>query len=64
MGRHRAPDPDEPTDEPSDDYSEPHDFGELGDHRESDDFPPAEPPSPGGFPGPRYPDHPADDFAG
>lgn len=63
MGRHRAPDPDEPTGEPSDEYSEPHDFGDLGDDRESDDFPPAEPPSIGGFPGPRYPDHPADDYS-
>ncbi|MBV8295185.1 MAG: substrate-binding domain-containing protein [Mycobacterium sp.] len=47
MGRHRAPDPDEPNGEPSDDYSEPHDFGDLG-----------------GFPGPRYPEHPADDYPG
>jgi hypothetical protein len=36
MGRHRAPDPDEPTGEPSDDYSEPHDFGDVGGHREPD----------------------------
>src|SRR5271156_1285240 len=63
MGRHRAPDPDEPTGEPSDDYSEPHDFADLGDDRESDDFPPAEPPGIGGVPGPRYPDHPDDDYA-
>jgi Bacterial extracellular solute-binding protein len=61
MGRHRAPDPDEPTDEPSDDHSEPNDFGDLGDYPESDDFPPAEPEGTGGFPGPRYPEHPADD---
>ena len=63
MGRHRAPDPDEPTDEPSDDYSEPDDFGDVGDYRESDDFPAAEPPSIDAFSGPRYPDHPADDYA-
>ncbi len=63
MGRHRAPDPDEPTDgEPSDDYSEPQNFGDVGGYREPDDFPPHAPPEPGGFPGPRYTDHPADDF--
>ncbi|HWF70934.1 MAG TPA: substrate-binding domain-containing protein [Mycobacterium sp.] len=50
MGRHRAPDPDEPTGEPSDDYSEPHDFGDLGGHREPGDFPPAtQPDGPGYF---------------
>src|SRR6202021_3675980 len=43
--------------------SEPRGFGGLGRDRESDDFPPAEPPSIAGFPGPRYPDHPADDYA-
>jgi hypothetical protein len=64
MGRHRAPDPDEPNGEPSDDYSEPHDFGDLGDYREPDDFPPAAPPDTGGFPGPRYPEHPADEYSG
>jgi len=64
MGKHRAPDPDEPTDEPSDDFSEQTDFGELGGYRESDDFPPAEPPSAGGLDSPRDPDHPADDYAG
>src|SRR5689334_16444838 len=37
MGRHRAPDPDEPTGEPSDDYPEPHDFAGLGDHRDASD---------------------------
>src|SRR6201987_1905061 len=63
MGRHRAPDPDEPTDEPSDDYSEPHDFGDLGDDRESDNFPPAEPPGIGGVPGPAYPAPPSVDYA-
>jgi hypothetical protein len=40
MGRHRAPDPDEPTDEPSDDYSQPHDFGDLGGFREPAPAPP------------------------
>jgi hypothetical protein len=62
MGRHRAPDPDEPTDEPSDDYSEPQNFGDVGGYREPDDFPPAAPPETAGFPGPRYTDHPADDY--
>jgi hypothetical protein len=63
MGRHRAPDPDEPTGEPSDDYSEPHDFGDAGGYRESDDFPSATPPDTGGIAGPRYPDHPADEYS-
>ncbi|HME77861.1 MAG TPA: substrate-binding domain-containing protein [Mycobacterium sp.] len=64
MGRHRAPDPDEPTDgEPSDDYSEPQNFGDAGGQREPDGFPPAAPPEPGGFPGPSYTDHPADDYS-
>ncbi len=62
MGRHRAPDPDEPTGEGSDDYSEPHDFGDLGGYRGPDDFPSAPPPDTGGIPGPRYGDHPADDY--
>jgi hypothetical protein len=64
MGRHRAPDPDEPNGEPSDDYSEPHDFGDFGGYREPDDFPPAAPADTGGFPGPRYPEHPADEYSG
>jgi hypothetical protein len=62
MGRHRAPDPDEPTGEPSDDYSEPHDFGDADGYRESDDFPSTTPPDTGGIVGPRYPEHPADDY--
>jgi hypothetical protein len=63
MGRHRAPDPDEPTSgEPSDDYSEPHDFGDIGGHRESIDFPSAPPPDTGSILGPRYPDHPTGDY--
>jgi Bacterial extracellular solute-binding protein len=61
MGRHRAPDPDEPTGEPSDDFSEPHDFGDLGGHREPDDVPPAAQPDTGGIPAPSFGDHPADD---
>jgi hypothetical protein len=63
MGRHRAPDPDEPTGggEPSDDYSEPHDFGDIGGYRESTDFPSAPPPDTAGSLGPHYPDHLADD---
>ncbi len=43
MGRHRAPDPDEPTGEPSDDYSEPLDLGDVGGHHEHEDSPPAAP---------------------
>ena len=62
MGRHRAPDPDEPNGEPSDDYSEPQNFGDVSGYREPDDFPPAAPPATGGLPGPRYADHPADDY--
>ncbi len=62
MGRHRAPDPDEPTGEQSDDYSVPHDFGEVRGHRESDDFSAAAPPETGGIIGPRYGDHPAGDY--
>jgi Bacterial extracellular solute-binding protein len=63
MGRHRAPDPDEPTSgEPSDDYSEPGDFSDIGGYRESIDFPSAPPPDTGGILGPRYPDHPTGDY--
>jgi hypothetical protein len=57
MGRHRAPDPDEPTGEPSDDYSESHDVGDLGGHREPDDLPPAAQPDTGGAPAPSSGDH-------
>ena len=39
MGRHRAPDDDEPADEPSDDYSGPEDFGDAGGYREPGNFP-------------------------
>src|SRR6202022_703877 len=59
MGKHRAPDPDEPTGEPSDDFSEPHDFGDLGGYREPDDVPPAAQPDTGGIPAPRFGEHPA-----
>jgi hypothetical protein len=62
MGRHRAPDPDEPTGEQSDDYSVPHDFGDVRSHRESDDLSAAAPPETGGIIGPRYGDHPAGDY--
>ena len=41
MGRHRAPDPDEPTGDPSDDDSQPEDFGDVDDFREPEDFPAA-----------------------
>jgi hypothetical protein len=63
MGRHRAPDPDEPIDEPSDDYSEPHDFGDLGGYQEPEDVTPTAPPETGGYFGPRYGDHPGDDYS-
>ncbi len=50
MGRHRAPDPDEPTNEPSDDYSETHDFGDLGGfHEPGDDYSDQFPDDPGYF---------------
>jgi extracellular solute-binding protein len=41
MGRHRAPEPDEPTGEPSDDFPEPENFGDVGDYQKPDDFPAA-----------------------
>ncbi len=62
MGRHRAPDPDEPTDEPSDDYSESQNLADAGGYREPDDFPPAAPPETGGFPGPSFAEHLGDDY--
>ncbi len=59
MGRHRAPD----DDEPSDDYPEPEQFEDGGGYRE----PPApradEPRYPGSFPAPRYPSRPPEDFS-
>ena len=39
MGKHRAPDSDEPTDEPSDDFPPPEDFGDAGPPDFPDDFP-------------------------
>jgi Bacterial extracellular solute-binding protein len=62
MGRHRAPDPDEPTDDASEDYSGPHDFGDIGGDREPDDFPSTTPPDTDGIVGARYGDHPTDDY--
>ncbi|MGA8545141.1 MAG: hypothetical protein WB785_07790, partial [Mycobacterium sp.] len=53
MGRHRAPDPDEPTSEPSEDYSEPHDVGDIGDSHEPDT---------GDIPAESYGDHPTGDY--
>jgi Bacterial extracellular solute-binding protein len=61
MGRHRAPDPDEPTGEPSDDYAKPDDLGDFGGYREPGDFPPAAERDTGGIPAPSYGEHPADD---
>jgi hypothetical protein len=59
MGKHRAPDS-EPTDEPSDDYPPPEDFGDTEGLREPEDFPAAPPQYTGSFPEPRYPDRPPD----
>ena len=58
MGRHRAPDDDEPSDEYPE--SQPEDFGD--DAGESEDFPAEPPPYTGGVPEPRYPARPPDDF--
>jgi len=63
MGRHRAPDPDEPTGEPSDDFPQPENLGDVGDYREPDDFPAAAPPDTGSIPGPRFPNRPPDEYA-
>ena len=60
MGRHRAPDSDEPTGEPSDDHSPPEDFGDAGGSREPEDFPADLPQYTGSIPEPRYPDRPSD----
>jgi hypothetical protein len=60
MGKHRAPDSDEPTGEPSDDYSPPEDFGDAGGSREPEDFPADLPQDTGSIPEPRYPDRPSD----
>src|SRR5580693_995361 len=63
MGRHRAPDPDEPTGEPSDDFPQPENLGDVGDYREPDDFPAAAPPDTGSIPGPSFPNRPPDEYA-
>ena len=55
MGRHRAPDDDEPADESSDDYPGPEDFGDAGGYREPGNFPADEPPYTDSFSAPRYP---------
>jgi Flp pilus assembly pilin Flp len=64
MGRHRAPDEDEPADEPSDDFPPPEDFGDAGDVREPEGFPAEPPHDTGAIHEPRYPDRPdfPDDF--
>jgi hypothetical protein len=62
MGRHRAPDSDEPDGEPPGDDSQPEDSGDAGGHLEPEDFPAAAPPYTGAIPEPRYPDRPPDDF--
>ena len=58
MGRHRAPDPDEP----SDDFPQPENFGDVGDFQEPDDFPGPAPPDTGSIPGPRFPNRPPDEY--
>jgi len=58
MGRHRAPDPDEP----SDDLPQPENFGDVGDFQEPDDFPGPAPPDTGSIPGPRFPNRPPDEY--
>ena len=63
MGRHRAPDDEEPIDEPSDDHPEPEDFDDAGGYPEPAHFPADEPPYPGSFSAPRYPSRPPDDFS-
>ncbi len=55
MGRHRAPDSDEPADEPSDDFPPPEDFGDDEGLREPEDFPADPPRYTGSFPEPRFP---------
>jgi hypothetical protein len=64
MGRHRAPDDDgEPIDEPSDDYPESEDFGDVGGYREPPGPPVDEPSFPGSDPAPRYPSRQPEDFS-
>ncbi|MGA9493015.1 MAG: hypothetical protein WBV80_22575 [Mycobacterium sp.] len=60
MGRHRAPDDDEPSDEYPE--SQPEDFGDDAGHQEPEDLPADPPPYPGAAAGPRYPARPSDDF--
>ena len=65
MGKHRAPDSDEPADEPSDENSPPEDFEDAGDVREPEDFPVGPPHYTGSIPEPRFPQRPPefpDDF--
>jgi hypothetical protein len=65
MGRHRAPDEDEPAGEPSDEYaeSEPEDFDDDdAGYREPEDLAADPPPYTGAHPESRYPALPPDDF--
>src|SRR5271170_252036 len=62
MGRHRAPDANEPADEPSDDYPGAEDFGDAGGYREPENFPAGEPAFTDSFSPPRYPNRPPDEF--
>jgi hypothetical protein len=62
MGRHRAPDDDEPADEPSDDYPGPEDFGDVDGYREPGNSPADEPSHTDSFSAPRYPNRPPDEF--
>src|ERR1700722_16896506 len=62
MGRHRAPDDDEPADEPSDDYPETEEFGDAGGYREPGNFPADEPPDTDSTSAPRYPTRQPEEF--
>ena len=63
MGRHRAPDDEEPIEEPSDDHPEPERVEDPGGYREPPALPADEPRYPGSFPAPRFPSRPPEDFS-
>ncbi len=59
MGRHRAPDSDEPADEPSDDFPPPEDLGDDEGTREPEGLPADPPQYTGSVPGSRaFPQRP------
>jgi hypothetical protein len=60
MGRHSAPDEDEPTGEAPDDHPEGTDFGDAGRFEEPEDFGADPLPYAGAPPEPRYPNRPPD----